>query len=215
MREEQPINNPSDIAHVAEIIDTRSEESASLRDILKRATSAAHVALEATALMRAVSSGVPSHEAYASYLSCHWRVHVGLEAMLATQLPASWTNGRLLKSAWLATDLQALGRPLPEAPAPVPRVRSIAQALGVMYVLEGATLGLAVVTRRLPPSHPAIAGAGRFMAAYGSRTGSRWSEFQRMLATVDRAKWPSACAAANATFSSFQQVFDAGWLSSD
>ena len=93
-------------------------------------------------------------------------------------------------------------------PASVPWVSNLAQAVGVMYVLEGATLGLGVVTRRLAPSHPALAGAGRYMAAYGSRTGSRWSEFQRMLATVDRAEWPSACIAANATFSMFKQAFD-------
>ena len=69
-------------APVAEIVATSFDESASLRDTLKHATSAAHLALEATALMRAVSSGVPSREVYVSYLVCQWRVHVGLEAML-------------------------------------------------------------------------------------------------------------------------------------
>lgn len=49
------------------------------------------------------------------------------------------------------------------------------------------------------------------MAAYGMQTGSRWAEFQRILATVDRAEWSCACTAANATFSTFQRVFDSAW----
>lgn len=190
-------------------------DAAGLRDTLKRATAAAHLALEATPLMRAVSSGVPSREAYVAYLVGHWRVHAGLEPLLASRLPAAWTHGRLLKTSWLEADLLALGQPPPLAPplAPPPAACTggMAQALGVMYVLEGATLGLGVVTRRLPPSHPALSGAGRFMAAYGERTGSRWSEFLRLLATVDRTEWPSACRAAHATFWRFQQVFDAAW----
>ena len=194
-----------------QILPRDSPACTGLRDTLRHATAAAHRALEATALMGSVSAGVPSRETYVAYLLGHWRVHAGLEPALAARLPATWASGRLLKTTWLQDDLRALGQPLHAAPAPACAIGSQAQALGVMYVLEGATLGLSVVTRRLPPTHPAVAGAGRFMAAYGEQTGSRWTGFLRQLATVDRAEWPVACAAAQATFSTFQQVFEAAW----
>jgi heme oxygenase len=188
-----------------------TEAPASLRDALRRSTAAAHRALEATTLMRAVVSGVPDRDVYVAYLTSHWRVHVGLETLLAGVLPARWTRGRLDKSAWLRADLRAMRQPVPQAPVLDVPAGSIAQALGVMYVLEGATLGLSIVTRRLPASHPALDGAGRFMAAYGQDTGSRWSAFQRMLATVPPEEWSSSCVAARATFSTFQRVFDTAW----
>ena len=185
------------------------ESAAHLRDLLKQRTEAAHCALEATAVMREVATGIPSDELYAAYLLAHWQIHVGLEAQLAQRFNEPWVQGRLSKSHWLQADLAALQRTPGPAPSPAHLIQSDAEAWGAMYVLEGATLGLGVVTRRLPESHPARCGAGRFMAAYGAQTGSRWSEFLRALAEVGRADWPVVCASARATFELFERVFGA------
>lgn len=82
------------------------------------------------------------------------------------------------KTAWLDADLAALGAPVPadlEVP-PLPTVEDIA---GVCYVLEGATLGGAVVARELPDL------PHRFFASYGSRRGAMWAGFRGNLHALD------------------------------
>lgn len=178
------------------------------RDQLRQATAAAHAALEATALMRAVTESVPGEAAYRAYLQAHWRVHAALEPVLADRLPPAWTAERLAKTLWLEADLRALGAPLPAALPRPGGLEGRAQALGAMYVLEGATLGLGVVGRRLANAHPARQGAGRFMAAYGSECGARWSAFMQLLSEQDAAGLTAACTAAEATFALFQRAFE-------
>lgn len=179
-----------------------------LRDRLRAATAVDHRALEDTALMRAVADGVPGADDYARYLACQWQLHQPLEAALAPQLPPDWGRERLVKTAWLEQDLHALGKPLPEPYRGGTPPTGAAAALGVLYVLEGATLGLHVVTRRLPADHPAFRGAGRFMAAYGAQTGPRWNAFLRVLGGVPAVDWAAATNAAVATFAAFLDVFD-------
>ena len=178
------------------------------RDQLRQATAAAHAALEATALMRAVTEGVPGEAAYVAYLRGHWCVHAALEPLLAERLPSAWTSGRLAKTAWLEADLRALGAMVPAEPARPGILENHNQALGALYVLEGATLGLGVVGRRLAATHPARQGAGRFMAAYGNESAARWSAFMQLLAAQEPAGLPAACAAAEATFGLFQRAFE-------
>ncbi len=179
-----------------------------LREALRTATAAAHRTLEALPLMRAVSEGSPSVGDYADYLARLWRVHVLLEARLRPWAQADWVAVRLVKHEALAADLASLAYPLPKAHAEVPPIESFSAALGSMYVLEGATLGLSMVTRRLPESHPARTVAGRFMSAYGEHTGARWGEFLRTLEAVDRAEWGVVCDTAVATFGAFLLAFD-------
>jgi heme oxygenase len=187
------------------------ERATSLRETLRLATADAHRALEAKPLMRAVAGDLPTRGAYIAYLLCQWRLHAPLETRLRDWLPADWAATRLAKTGWLEHDLQALGHPRPAAAPPAVALDTAAQALGALYVLEGATLGLHLVTRRLPPAHPARSGAGRFMAAYGEKTGPLWSAFLRRLEGLARSEWPAACAAASGTFAAFIDVFEEAW----
>ncbi len=183
-------------------------QGGTLREALRTATAAAHRTLEVLPLMRAVSEGCPSVGDYADYLARHWRVHALLEARLRPWVQAEWVAQRLVKHEALAADLASLAYPLPTALAEVPPIASFSAALGSMYVLEGATLGLSMVSRRLPEGHPALTVAGRFMSAYGEHTGARWGEFLRALEVVDRAEWDVVCRAAVATFGAFLLAFD-------
>jgi heme oxygenase (biliverdin-IX-beta and delta-forming) len=185
--------------------------SPALRDALRSTTSEAHRTLEATPLMVAVAAELPSPQAYAAYLGCQWQLHAPLESLLLPWVEPAWATERLGKTRWIEDDLRALGLPLPAEPAQVEPFTRRAQVLGVLYVLEGATLGLHVVTRRLPPEHPARTRAGRFMMAYGEETGRRWGEFLRELTAVEHADWPEVCSAAIATFGAFQRVFERAW----
>ncbi len=78
-----------------------------------------------------------------------------------------------------AADLAALGgAPDPDVPL-LPPVRDTDEALGRLYVLEGATLGGTFIDRHLA-TLPALAGVRlRAFSPYGERTGAMWHAFRR------------------------------------
>ena len=181
---------------------------AALRNLLRVRTMPLHAALENTPLMREVSQAIPSSDVYADYLSRQWLVHAPLERAIGAYLDSATVNERLLKTAWLESDLRAMGRPLPTPRTIEVNLDGRDAAIGALYVLEGATLGLRAVVRRLPLAHPARQAAGRYMAAYGEKTGERWAMFLRQLAATPPSGWLSACQAAQATFAWFVRVFE-------
>ena len=82
------------------------------------------------------------------------------------------------KTAWLDADLAALGAPvLPDLE--VAALTTVEQVAGACYVLEGATLGGAVVARALPEV------PHRFFTSYGSRRGAMWASFRGHLRELD------------------------------
>jgi heme oxygenase len=178
-----------------------------LHKLLKESTATAHEALEQVPLMRALSAGGLSNGAYAEYLRRQHQLHAPLEAGVRPWAPADWQSRRLVKTGWLDADLQALGVSHPGRPAAVAQVGSYPQALGVMYVLEGSTLGLQVVLKRMRPDHVAWSTAGTFMRGYRSETGVLWRSFITALESLPAADWPLAAGAALATFGAFQQHF--------
>ena len=187
----------------------------SLRDLLRQRTRAAHDALEATATMRAFATGSLTARQYRDYLTRQLQLHAPLEAALSRWVPAGFAELRLRKSEWLRADLQTLGGPAIDAPARVPPITSSAQAWGVLYVLEGGTLGLQVVRKRFQADqqadqhadHPALQGAGRFLHGYGADTGRHWRVFVAALEALPESQWPGTVAAACATFTAFHDRF--------
>jgi heme oxygenase len=87
---------------------------------------------------------------------------------------------RLVKAGWLAQDLERLGAPgRPRAPSPrLALPEDVDEGLGCLYVLEGATLGGAIVSRHvaqrlgLSPERGA-----RFFHGYGEARGLLWRRF--------------------------------------
>jgi heme oxygenase len=184
--------------------------AADLRALLKQRTASAHEALERLPLMRALAEGRLDNDEYHDYLLRQHRLQSSLEAALRPWMSSDWPGCRLVKAEWLNDDLRALGSPGRVAGAsrvPAPQVASYPQALGVLYVLEGSTLGLQVVRKRLPADHLAQTVAGRFLLGYGQETGARWRSFLDELAVLPCADWPAAAAGAIATFATFQQCF--------
>lgn len=92
-----------------------------------------------------------------------------------------WPERRKLPA--LVADLHALGlaaeqvAALPVCPA-VPRVDDVAQGLGALYVVEGATLGGQLLVRELSPVVPS--GSLAFLASYGPEVGRRWRHWRRV-----------------------------------
>jgi heme oxygenase len=90
----------------------------------------------------------------------------------------------------LAADLTVLGhtpgdlRALPRCRS-LPSVTSASQAMGALYVTEGATLGGQIIGRHLRSSLELDAGTGAgFFAGYGDQTREMWTRFA---SHVDRA----------------------------
>ena len=143
-------------------------------------------------------------DAYAALLSCFRSVYSPLERALGAcprtgSLVPDWAERR--KTGWLDEDLALLGVPAPPDAA-VPAVETAEDVAGTAYVMEGATLGGAVVLRRLeqawtePLPH-------RFFTSYGADRGRRWREFRQR---VDAAALDvdATVASAERTFAAFE-----------
>lgn len=80
----------------------------------------------------------------------------------------------------LARDLTELAISLPQIPAHPVTVGSAAEALGLMYVMEGSSLGGRMIRKAIAARQTDLTGLG-FLDPYGARTGDRWREFLEVL----------------------------------
>lgn len=112
---------------------------------------------------------------------------------------------RCAKARLLEIDLEVLGedpRQLPRCPN-LPPHAGLAQGIGCLYVLEGATLGGQVISehvRRMLGITAASGGA--FFAGYGECTGAMWLAFRAAVAAIafTPPERDEAIAAARSTF---------------
>jgi heme oxygenase (biliverdin-IX-beta and delta-forming) len=112
-----------------------------------------------------------------------WRAaEAGLDAWAAA-FPADadavdWARRR--RAPLFASDLAALGA-APPAPRPgLPALEGTDDALGRLYVLEGATMGGTFIDRHLA-GLPGLAGVRlRAFTPYGDDTGAMWHAFRRV-----------------------------------
>lgn len=110
-------------------------------------------------------------------------LHSGAEAVLApwlSLLPGLDYRDRR-RGPLLDRDLAWFGAPTPAA-CPMARLAGRAEALGLLYVLEGSTLGGQVIRKRLLADGRPLDGLS-FLDPYGVETGPRWKSF---LAILDR-----------------------------
>jgi heme oxygenase len=136
----------------------------------------------------------------------------GIDVWSATHTDAAdavdW--GRRRRSNLFARDLVALGIPF-SAHAAIPRAPAVfdnlgyADVLGWLYVVEGSTLGGAVIDRHLR-TLPAMASIGlESFTPYAEGPGMMWKQYRNALqefASQDADRTSSVAAAAVATFES-------------
>ena len=178
------------------------------RDVLsslRQHTRELHAEVERAVPILAPHSGACEYRWYlAKLLGFHRTREPQLEReprLAALDLPAR------RKVTYLERDLLALGFS-PEQLATLPcsastALTSEAGAYGVMYVLEGATLGGRVVYRSLHERDPELmACASAYLRCYGEHTRARWNEFVAALIAAPRDELESAVvvAAARDTF---------------
>lgn len=177
---------------------------------LKDQTRALHDQIERTIDLPA---RLCSPRLYASLLARFYGYYAPLENRLAALGGCDAVGLDLAgrqKAHLLRDDLSKLGmadgdiRDLPPSPH-VPDVPALADAIGCLYVMEGATLGGQVVCRLARKSLGLTPGRGcSFFASYGEKVGVMWTDFCRCLEAFAAANPLSEgriVAAAVATFS--------------
>jgi heme oxygenase len=175
---------------------------------LKTATAEVHATLETDL---AASDYLTDAALYPVYLARLHPLQAAIESRLdaagAGHLLADWPARR--KVRWIVADLEALGwagEAAFRSPCDV-RLGSDGSVFGALYVLEGATLGGAILSRRLAAAGvPACALS--YLASYGPERGRMWRAF---LARLETARFEAAgeadmVRAALATFAAFRQA---------
>ena len=169
----------------------------SLTHVLRERTRDAHARSEAAL---DVPGRGQHRDGYAAVLTSLRSVYAPLEreldaAAVAGAVLPDWPARR--KTAWLDDDLCALGAPIP-CDVEVAPLRSPEQVVGVAYVLEGATLGGALVGPLLAPGLP-----HRFFDAYGPGRGRMWRDFRRHVDGLAGLDEDAVVASAQRTFAAF------------
>jgi heme oxygenase len=176
-----------------------------LHQHLKLATAAAHSSLECLLAKRGYFDG---REQYIQYLQRFLAFQDEAEraldtADLITEAVPDWEQRRRAHLA--RADLAMLGAPerhFPRSSGRLPQVTSREQVLGIVYVLEGSTLGGAYLLKQLAPLGINAAHGGSCLASYGSDRGKMWQRFLFTLeaAYLRQARAESIASAAITTF---------------
>lgn len=175
---------------------------------LRQGTQACHKTLEARLPFFSDSF---DHAAYRRLVEAYYGFHAPLELRLS-----GYQGSERHKAPALCQDLLALGASAAQIDAlplceRLPSITDQASALGVMYVLEGSTLGGQVLKRAMAERLGVDTNTGgAFLDVYGSVTGSRWRSFLQRLEqaphSADGQARSVACAVA--TFQCFERWLD-------
>ncbi|MEN5032650.1 MULTISPECIES: biliverdin-producing heme oxygenase [unclassified Pseudomonas] len=181
---------------------------ASVLQQLRTATAVQHSTLEARLPLTHPQLDFGTYKRIiAAYYGFHLPLQQSMERFLAPQAidPARQKIPALIKDlhALGLDDLQIQALPLCTE---LPAIDSVAQLLGVMYVMEGATLGGQVLRRIIANRLGVDADSGgEFLDVYGRDTGRLWKAFLKQLAEFDAPLHNAEVVqAACATFHCFQ-----------
>ena len=183
---------------------------------LKEETAQAHKETEAHSRGGEIMSGTLDLDGYIDILQKNYQLHQhfedalrnieGLNELFKGGIGERW------RTASLIADLRLLGQEPMAYPdsQELARPGNLRQALGCMYVLEGSTLGGAVILKKLQriPSISEHQAFG-FYGFYGPALGKKWQEFGDILTNfaTNREAQDEVVAFASATFESAKRIF--------
>jgi heme oxygenase len=158
--------------------------------------------------------------AYRTILTVYHRYYTAIEpaiehCLAAAGSPFDYVERR--KRPWLEQDLARFGGSPPPVPLPpavhlLTRLSSLGEAIGVLYAIEGSTLGGQVISRHVGRSLQVDADSGgRFFTGYGAETEARWLQFCQFAEQIAGApaELQAALRAAERAFTAMEQSFDA------
>ncbi len=175
-----------------------------LHQHLKLATAAAHSSFECVLAKRGYFDGRDQYIQYLQrFLAFQDEAERALDTSLTIEAVPDWAQRRRAQLA--RADLEMLGAPerhFPQLSGRLPPITSAEQVLGIVYVLEGSTLGGAYLLKQLAPLGITATRGGSYLASYGSDRGKIWQRFLFMLeeAHLRQARAEAIAAAAITTF---------------
>lgn len=185
-----------------------TNETATTAALVKQATASAHASTE-KALIKHIKN-ISNAQDYASLLYCMYGyfapMEARIEALSITPVPDA---AKRRKASRILKDLAALGCPAPQHTATkLPVLHNTVEALACLYVLEGSTLGGAVIKKMISGQCPAIPEtAFSFFSGYGEHNRDMWLLFLHSLNTAittdTDTRW--AIDAANACFTGLEE----------
>jgi len=126
---------------------------------------------------------------YCQLLKRFWGYYAPLEDLLRTEIDIYWPDQEYLcseraKAPLLEKDLRAFGQSMEllERCTNLPELKTPAQVLGCLYVIEGATLGGQIISKHLLANlglGPETGAA--FFNGYGAHSGQQWQSFRSFL----------------------------------
>jgi heme oxygenase (biliverdin-IX-beta and delta-forming) len=177
---------------------------------LRFETRDAHAAIEKTI---ALTGKTLTRSAYRQALERFYGFYKPVEgAIAAAGMPAWLDVAARSKTAWLEADLQrrmSHGASVLPLCNTLPPLGTVAQRLGCLYVMEGATLGGVLISRHVRENlgvYPES--GGRFFHGYGASTAAMWNDFRAGLlafASVATQEEDQIIATARATFETLQR----------
>lgn len=180
-----------------------------LSSSIKEATKSAHQQLEVVVIkkLKAIRSNADYADLLKHFYAYFSKVEQAIAPFITTAILADY--GARRNSAYLKQDIEALGfntNDLPHAQAPA--INNVQEAMGALYVMEGSVMGGKIIVQMLAKG--GVTEGVSFFSGYGEDTGKMWTSFIEALnssATTDADK-QAAIAAANKTFSQFENVFE-------
>ena len=146
---------------------------------LRAATQAEHQWLEDRArILERIGSPDSRRRLVAQFHRLHADIEAAASPWLAELAGLEFAARR--RTPLLAEDMADLGLPIPASERGSIEARSPPEALGLMYVVEGSTLGGRVIRREVASRGVDMVGLG-FLDPYGDRVGERWRSFLAVL----------------------------------
>ncbi|MCU0426479.1 MAG: biliverdin-producing heme oxygenase [Candidatus Kapabacteria bacterium] len=183
---------------------------------LKSQTRPQHDSVEQNRFGKAMMDGTLSQEDYRLFLQKFYGFHVPLEQVLSgfpwDSVGINFDERR--KVALLSHDLKALGLsdadivalPLAET---LPAMNTLEEAMGVMYVMEGSTLGGQIQSRQVQKMFGFDAENGAaYFSSYGANVGAMWKACCEAIVKVaddNLAKEDVIIASAQRTFAALEE----------
>lgn len=154
-----------------------------LSHILKQETRCYHEALEAQVDIPAC---LASPQAWLWLLETFYGYCSPMEtALFSSPCFCEWVPDSHLrrKAEFLSSDIEALGGDTPHVPLcpDLPRLTSVAERFGSLYVMEGATLGGQIISRMAAERGYTPGRGCAYFSSYGDDVGAMWKAFGQHL----------------------------------